>query len=205
MSFKKNRKIIVSIVAFILFIIVTIILCYGQTASIDTKIHNIILSIRNEKLTDIMLIITNICSIFWLTIITIIFAIFLKRKRISFYIITNLINTIFLSQVFKLLIQRNRPTEINIIEETGFSYPSGHSMISMAFFGLLAYLVYKNIANKFTKFLLITILIVVIALIGFSRIYLGVHYFSDVIGGFLISFAYLMVFISSTELKNPFN
>lgn len=203
MNFKKNRKIIIGIIALILFIGITIILLSGNTENLDKHIHNLVISLRTPLLTNIMLIITNLCSVLSLTIISIIFICFFRKKHLTFYIIINLINSILLSQLFKLIIRRNRPTDINLIEEFGFSYPSGHSMVSMAFFGLFAYLIYKNTRNNLLKYILIICLILTIILIGFSRIYLGVHYFSDVIGGFLISFSYLMLFINLTKLKNP--
>lgn len=203
MNFKKNRKIIIGIIALILFIGTTIILLSGNTENLDKHIHNLVISLRTPLLTNIMLIITNLCSVLSLTIISIIFICFFRKKHLTFYIIINLINSILLSQLFKLIIRRNRPTDINLIEEFGFSYPSGHSMVSMAFFGLFAYLIYKNTRNNLLKYILIICLILTIILIGFSRIYLGVHYFSDVIGGFLISFSYLMLFINLTKLKNP--
>jgi len=203
MNIKKHRKLIISIIALLLFSIVTIILLSGSTQTLDDKIHKLIINIRNKQLTNIMLLITNLCSIFPIIIISIIFLIFFKKKQVIGYIIINLINSVLLSQLFKLIIRRDRPVDINLIKENGFSYPSGHSIVSMAFFGLLAYLIYKNIHNKTIKIILIIILILFIILIGFSRIYLGVHYFSDVIGGFLISFGYLMLFINLTKLKNP--
>ena len=97
--------------------------------------------------------------------------------------------------------QRPRPTEFRLIEETGYSFPSGHSMISLAFYGYLIYLIYKYINNKHLKRILIIILSTLICIIGVSRIYLGVHYTSDVLGGFLISIAYLIIYI---ELINKF-
>lgn len=92
--------------------------------------------------------------------------------------------------------QRPRPTEFRIVEETGYSFPSGHSMVSMAFYGYLVYLIYKYVKNKYIKWTSITLLSILIFLIGISRIYLGVHYTSDVVGGFLISIAYLIIYIN---------
>ena len=88
----------------------------------------------------------------------------------------------------------------------GYSFPSGHSMISMAFYGLIIYYVWKNVKNIKIRNITCILLSILILLIGISRIYLGVHYASDVLGGFIISIAYLIVFITITntiaELKN---
>ena len=69
-------------------------------------------------------------------------------------------------------------------------------MASMAFYGFLIYLIYKNIKNKYLKWSLIIFLGTLIVAIGASRIYLGVHYTSDVLAGFLISIAYLILYTS---------
>lgn len=78
--------------------------------------------------------------------------------------------------------------------QVGYSFPSGHSMVSMAFYGFLIYLIYNNIKNKYIKWILICSLSILIILIGISRIYLGVHYTSDVLAGFLISISYLVIY-----------
>lgn len=139
-------------------------------------------------------------AIFVISLTTILFFV-IKDKKIGISIITNLGIVTILNQIIKFIMQRPRPTEFRIIEETGYSFPSGHSMVSLAFYGYLIYLIYKYINNKHLKRTLIIILSVLICIIGVSRIYLGVHYTSDVLGGFLISFAYLLIYI---ELVNKF-
>lgn len=139
-------------------------------------------------------------AIFVISLTTILFLV-IKDKKIGISIITNLGIVTILNQIIKFIMQRPRPTEFRIIEETGYSFPSGHSMVSLAFYGYLIYLIYKYINNKHLKRTLIIILSVLICIIGVSRIYLGVHYTSDVLGGFLISFAYLIIYI---ELVNKF-
>ena len=72
-------------------------------------------------------------------------------------------------------------------------------MVSMAFSGYLIYLIYKYVKNKYVKWISIVLLSILICSIGVSRIYLGVHYTSDVLGGFLVSISYLILFISTVN------
>ena len=146
--------------------------------------------------TPIAKLITNFGAAIFLIGIAVILFIVIKNKKIGISIITNLGIITILNQLLKRILQRPRPEEFRIINESGYSFPSGHSMISMAFYGYLIYLIYKYVKNKYLKCFLITILGILIVNIGISRIYLGVHYTSDVLAGFLISISYLIVYIS---------
>ena len=155
----------------------------------------------NDSFTPIMKIITWFGSVTCLVPLTLILLVLIKNKKIGFLAGTNLVTVTILNQLLNYILQRPRPTEFRIINEIGYSFPSGHSMISMAFYGFLIYLIYKNIKNKYLKISLITILSLLIVMIGISRIYLGVHYTSDVCAGFLISIAYLIIYI---KIANKF-
>lgn len=149
--------------------------------------------------TPIAKFITNFGGAIFLIIATIILFILIKNKKIGFSIISNLVIVTILNQLLKNILQRSRPNEFRIIEETGYSFPSGHSMVSMAFYGYLIYLIYIYVKNKYLKWTLIVLLSILICTIGISRIYLGVHYTSDVLGGFLISISYLVIYISAVN------
>lgn len=140
--------------------------------------------------------ITNFGGAIFLIILSVVLFILVKNKKIGLSIFMNLVIISVLNQLIKKILQRPRPTEFRIIEETGYSFPSGHSMVSMAFYGYLIYLIYKYVKNKYVKWISITLLGILICLIGISRIYLGVHYTSDVLGGFLISISYLIIYIN---------
>ena len=148
--------------------------------------------------------ITNFGGAIILIVVTIALFISIKNKKIRLSIFSNLVIITILNQLLKRILQRPRPTEYRIIEETGYSFPSGHSMISMAFYGYLIYLIYKYVKNKYIKWISIILLCTLICAIGISRIYLGVHYTSDVCAGFLISISYLVLYINITN-KLVFN
>ena len=113
----KNKKLIF-IIAILLFLIITSTLLSGKINSLDEIIHSWILSIRNDNLTNIMIIITNICSIYAIVAISLLLLFIIKNKKIPIAIIANLICVALISQVFKFIIQRDRPIGINLIEET---------------------------------------------------------------------------------------
>ena len=149
--------------------------------------------------TPIAKFITNLGGAICLIVLTIILIFLIKNKKIGLSIFANLVIVTGLNQLLKRILQRPRPTEFRIVEETGYSFPSGHSMVSMAFYGYLIYLIYKYVKNKYIKWSLIVLLSCLIVGIGTSRIYLGVHYTSDVLGGFLISVSYLVIYISAVN------
>ena len=149
--------------------------------------------------TPIAKFITNFGGAIFLVIATITLFIVIKNKKIGISILSNVAIVTVLNQLIKRILQRPRPTEYRIIEETGYSFPSGHSMVSMAFYGYFIYLIYKYVKNKYVKWISIILLSLLICLIGISRIYIGVHYTSDVLGGFLISISYLIIYISAAN------
>lgn len=100
----------------------------------------------------------------------------------------------------KLLYERERPPfrDPAILESTK-SFPSGHSMGSVVGYGFLAYLLWRLLPRKRYRVALVAAVIVLILAIGFSRIFLGAHYFSDVIGGYTVGAAWLAFCISGAE------
>ena len=146
--------------------------------------------------TPIAKFITNFGDSICLISLTLILFFIIKNRKIGIAIASNLVLVTILNVLLKNILRRPRPTEYRLIDESGYSFPSGHSMISMAFYGFIIYLVFKYIRNKYLKWFLITFLSILIVSIGISRIYLGVHYTSDVLAGFLISISYLIMYVS---------
>jgi membrane-associated phospholipid phosphatase len=102
--------------------------------------------------------------------------------------------------LLKNFFERERPNINIIIEADGFSFPSGHSMGSMTYYGFLVYLVIRGKGKPLSKLGLAILLCLVIVLIGISRIYLGVHYPSDVLAGFVAGSIWLVICISLLEI-----
>ena len=118
-----------------------------------------------------------------------------NKKNIALLIPSNLIVITLFNQSLKVLFQRERPVGYNLIDASGYSFPSGHAMVSMAFYGLLIYIIYRLVKNKTLRNILIFINVIIIILIGISRVYLGVHFMTDIIAGYCMSILYLLLFI----------
>lgn len=127
-----------------------------------------------------------------------------KEKKLSFFYIFSVVVITFMNQFLKFTIKRVRPSVDRLIEIGGYSFPSGHAMVSTVLYGLLAYIAYKCIKINWFRNVVVVINVLIILLIGISRIYVGVHYFSDVVVGFLISVIFL-VFITSVLEKKVFS
>jgi len=199
---KKNIRWIVLIIFTIILIEIVENLFQNEIHVFDNVVYYYISKAINPIMTVIAKIITTIGSAYVIIPVWIISIIAFRKKKESKYIFVNLGLIFIVNQLLKMIIARPRPEGLRIVEESGYSFPSGHSMVSMAFYGLFAYLIYKNVKNKYLKWISITALIIMITLIGLSRIYLGVHYASDVIAGFCISICYLMIFTKIIKNNN---
>ena len=202
---RKNLKWFILFICLIAVIGILEDVLEDEILELDTYGYNLISKyLISDFFTPIAKTITQLGGAIFLIILSLALIISLKNKKVSILILLNLIISTTLNQVLKFIIQRPRPTEFRIIDEKGYSFPSGHSMVSAAFYGFLIYLIYKNIKNKYLKWGLITLLSCIVILIGTSRIYLGVHYASDVIAGILISISYLIIFthFSKEFMKN---
>lgn len=195
--FKKCIKWIIFAVCILSLVSLIIIVKLKTTLNIDKIVYNYIYNVlKSSNSVDVAIVITNLANKYWLIIVSIVFILLLKDKKMGFIILLNLTLAAISNHTLKQIIRRQRPNENCLVLEKGFSMPSGHSMVGMAFYGFLIYIIFKRVNNKFIKYSLITLLSLLIISIGISRIYLGVHYFSDVIAGFLFAISYLIVFIT---------
>ncbi len=202
MQKKVNKSLIASItlssVAFLGFLAIAILVLCDYTFKID-KFNTIVANNRNGFWTGFFKILTHLGSFYTLAVLALIGVILIwfvmKNKRLSVFYAGTFAIVCIANFVIKQVIRRVRPEHLMIIEESGFSFPSGHSMMTFAFFALLIHFVWKFVRNKPLKITLISVFSVIIALIGFSRIYLGVHYLTDVIAGFLISYVIVAICI----------
>ena len=195
-NYKKYIKYIILTLCLVIFSIFTYKVVKDKPLYIDDTVYNYISNnIINENRTKVVKLITNITSPLGVILSAVILIIIIKNKKIKISLAMDLLGVTIINNLLKVIIARDRPNINRLVAETGYSFPSGHSITSMVFYGYLIYLIYKYIDTKKIKIPLIIVLSLLIVTIGFTRIYLGVHYTSDVIGGFLLGVAYLIIFI----------
>ncbi len=191
---KNKRQYTIITINLFIFIVITILFKTNNIAAFDNKIYQLITSYKNDYLTTFFKLITFLCSPFFIATLTIILLFCLKKEKIGLKIAINVIICTILNQVLKNLFRRPRPVGISLIKENGFSFPSGHSMVSLGFYGFIIYILNNSKESKTKKTVLSILLSFLILLIGVSRIYLGVHYASDVLAAYAISLVHLTIY-----------
>lgn len=196
----ENLKWIILFICVISFIFLVEDVMDSDIMIFDTKCYKIVsLLLISDNIISIAKFITNFGGAYWLIGFSVFLLFVIKNRKIGISILLNLSISTLTNYTLKQILQRPRPTEFRIIDESGYSLPSGHSMVSMAFYGYLIYLVYKNMKNKYIRTSLVIFLSILIVSIGISRIYLGVHYTSDVIAGFLVAISYLIIYTNTIK------
>ncbi|MBR1376470.1 MAG: phosphatase PAP2 family protein [Bacilli bacterium] len=188
-----------------LFLIILISVLMGRELFIDNAIINFIRSFRNPTEGNIKLIktITLLGDKYFVAALVVVIATilyFLNQKKDGYMMVLNLVNIAILNKGIKYIVRRPRPLDM-LIEKDGFSFPSGHSMLSIGVYGFIIFLIWKSNLNKKYKILYTILISLLILIVGYTRLYLGVHYPSDVIGGYLLTSAYLIIFISYINKK----
>lgn len=175
---------------------------------IDLKIFDLVKAHTNDRNTRIMSFFTyfgthnffipaNISLIFYFLFIK-------KRSGFSIRIASIALSSLAMMFLLKALFKRSRPL-YPLENAKGLSFPSGHAIMSVTFYGLLIYIISQTIKHKPLKWSLIISLIIFIQLIGFSRVYLRVHYASDVATGYITGFFWLMISLDVLKQMEKYN
>lgn len=163
---------------------------------LDTNVFNYLKSHVSERNNDIMEFFTILGTHQFLipaNLSLIAYFLFIKKhKWYSIKIPAIALSSLGLMFLLKGLFDRERPSIPLLFHAKGLSFPSGHALMSVTFYGLLIYMIFKGVENKPLKWSLIILLILLIMIIGMSRVYLRVHYATDVIAGYCIGFLWLV-------------
>jgi len=116
-----------------------------------------------------------------------------KRHWYSIKVPAVALSSLLLMLILKLIFRRDRPLDPLLQAAKGFSFPSGHALMSVTFYGLLILIVWQNIKKAWLRWTLSVFLVLLIVAIGLSRVYLRVHYASDVLAGFTVGLVWLLL------------
>ena len=193
-----NKRVFVFVAALSVFVYTLSVIFSSEINKLDS-----LLIARSDFATSFFKFITRIGD--WYVIVGIIILSLIFFKKYFKVITTNAVFITLVNQILKIIIQRPRPSDFQIISVSGYSFPSGHAMISTAFYGFVFYLIYKsNLSNKY-KVLFGMIILILVILICISRVYLGVHYLTDVIAGSSLAVLYLTVYTYLLKTKKVLN
>lgn len=178
------------------------IIYQGSILSLDLLIQQYIPQILNASLTKIMIIITNIASTEALAVLSIavlLFFLYKKNWQNASILPIAMLGGLALKSGLKEIIERTRP-ENGLIEVTGYSFPSGHTTLAVIFFSLMIYFFREEIKDNILSLAFVIANVLLMLGIGFSRIYLGVHWFTDVLAGYALALFWVSLIIMGQKL-----
>lgn len=180
----------------VLFSYLATAISQNKISHFDEPIISVVQAVEEPWLTTLAKLLATIGSGSVVVSIALILAVllyFLRRREQALLVLVVILGSGALNQILKIVFRRERPDIHRIMEIGGFSFPSGHAMLAMSLYGILAYILWRNVKTAASRVLLVSAAVVMILAIGTSRIYLGVHYPSDIVGGISISAVWLII------------
>ena len=193
------------IIAFYAFVNLSLaIISNGSIIALDSYLVNLFYFYREEWLAVFFSLVTFLgsSSLVIVVAIALIYFFFVKRK---FAYILSFVITFFGAEfsvyVLKEVVGRVRPpVDMAFLVENSFSFPSGHATIAVALYGFIIYILFRESGGRSRRMAILFIGVLLIFLIGLSRLYLGVHFLSDVVGGFLLGLLWLIIGIVVSKI-----
>lgn len=199
---KRSKIIILSLMLITFFILGFMVKGSSEGILFDVKIMEYVHNETNPIILAFMKFISFIGSerfLFPAATMVIAYTLVKKNYYLSKLLLLSTLGSYLLNYFLKQIFQRTRPLKYFLVEQGGFSFPSGHSMVTMTLYSTIAFLLAKKVDSKEKKRTIHTVAFVIICLMGISRIYLGVHWPTDVIGGYLAG--YLFYYLSVNLVK----
>lgn len=190
----SKKNVTLTVLAIILFSVLAIAINADYLSGFESWVYNKSVEHMSEALTNVLKVITNIGGPIGVSIVCLVIYLVPKlRNKVGIPVSLSVVSSFTLNFVLKLCFARERPNILRLVSESSFSFPSGHAMVNMALYTILIIYTFKFLDNKKLKVPLIIGMTFLIAAIGFTRVYLGVHYAGDILGGWLLGFAVSMV------------
>ena len=185
-----------AVLCFAVFVCLLLKVFKGQAMRIDKLGYSLFVEkLRSPVLTVAMKAVSNLASVPFVVGASIAAFIWAPCRAQVICAAANVGAVSAIDQLLKVMVRRPRPEGFRLVEAPGLSFPSGHSMAAMAFYGYGIWLAQSGVCDFSCSMFVVVVLACVILAVGVSRIYLGVHYASDVLGGCCLSFAWLILFV----------
>ncbi|MCM3116853.1 phosphatase PAP2 family protein [Neobacillus sp. MER 74] len=180
-----------SVVSIIGFSLISLLISDQKIIHFDRTIIDAVQGMETPFLTSVMKFFTFIGSAPFVIVLSLFLLLFLYKvlhHRLELILfVAAIVGSAILNGILKNFFQRVRPEFHRLIEIEGYSFPSGHAMNAFTVYGIITFLLWRHITSSLGRWALIFVSMVMIIAIGISRIYLGVHYPSDIIGGYFAS------------------
>jgi undecaprenyl-diphosphatase len=196
---KKNSKLIYGFVSALIFLMILILVVIGSPG-IDSVVSSWAVSVQGSSFDQFFIFLGHYSQAILIGLsLVVLFLLYIKRKKKeSLILVISLASGYILEQIIKLIVQRPRPL-IQLVAETSYGFPSGHSIFATILFFMVIYFYKEKIKSRFFKIFFISLNVLLILLVGFSRIYINVHWLTDIIGGFALGFAILWFSLSASN------
>lgn len=182
---KKYYRWILAAILLIILVIIMILIKNGGIINFDNSVYKLITTNTNGVLDNIFKGFTFLASTIFVVICCLVILIFMKNKKLAGFVCGSVVISTIVNNVIKNIFQRERPLVKRLVEESTLSFPSGHTMAAVTLYGMLIFVIMKSNLSKRIKILLSILLCFIILGVACSRIYLGAHFASDVIGAIL--------------------
>ena len=188
----KNYKKWLFLIPLGLFILDYILIETGLIAVIDLYVYQFLHYFKSPFMTNMFTTITHLGGFIGITAVIIL--IFLFNRRFGLSSLSLSVLQQILNNILKIIFKRPRPSVEHLVEVSNYSFPSGHAMAITCLYALIICYIYRSKPNY--RNVLIILCVLVIILVNLSRVYLGVHYFSDVFAGSMLSLS-LVLYVSN--------
>ena len=187
--------------ALIAFAVILACVLTGHAAGFDDPVREFFYSLRGPLMTRVAVFITTLANKYVIIGLCLLLLI-VPQTRLTFGVplSAGALGTMLLNTLIKHIVGRLRPDVLHLVVEEGYSFPSGHSITSMFFYGFAIWLVWRNVKNPAARNILTVLLAVPMLLIGPTRVYLGVHFPTDVLAAWCLAIAAIMLAIEIIRL-----
>jgi undecaprenyl-diphosphatase len=203
MNAVRNQRIALLVLSLSLICFLLIVFLRSSFSVVDASVSSWAVSIQSPAFTEIARVIRYGFGTTALSIITALIVAYLFYRHYRNYallLVVAMLGEFLIVTILKRLIHSARPLN-GIIPETGFSFPSGHATAAVVFLGLLTYLIWQHFKSRNPKILSGVLFLLLSLLVGFSRIYLNVHWLSDVVGAYSLGISWLTFCVLAFRLQ----